>query len=190
MFELLEIARRKTRNAIRDIRNGSMLWQKIKHVFRVRGWTSVALQIVLIIIIGNYTASRSPAFLSDFNLRSLLLAAIPLALVTMAQMNALVAGYLDISVGSIMTMGIIIASFIITQDASPNAMALGSLAIIGMGILVGLFNATLVRWVKIPAIIATLATLSILDGIALSLRPIAATSSTLYSLSYVSSVLL
>jgi cytosine/adenosine deaminase-related metal-dependent hydrolase/ribose/xylose/arabinose/galactoside ABC-type transport system permease subunit len=92
----------------------------------------------------------------------------------MAQMNALVTGYLDISVGSIMTMGVIIASFIITKDAPPNVIALGVLAILAMGILVGLFNATLVRWVKLPAIIATLATLSILDGIALSLRPIAA----------------
>src|SRR5262245_53672872 len=174
MFELLDIARRKIRNAIRDVRNGSMLWQKIKHVFRIRAWTSVALQILLILIVGNYTASRSPAFLSEFNLNSLLLATIPLALVTMAQMNALVAGYLDISVGSIMTMGVIIASFIITQDAPPNAVALGGLTILAMGILVGLFNATLVRWVKLPAIIATLATLSILDGIALSLRPVAA----------------
>lgn len=174
MFELLEIARRKIRNAIRDVRNGVMLWQKIKHVFRVRAWTAVALQILLILIIGNYTASRSPAFLSDFNLRSLLLATIPLALVTMAQLNALLAGYLDISVGSIMTMGIIIASFLIPPDASPQAMALGVLAILGMGVVVGLFNATLVRWVKLPSIIATLATLSILDGISLSLRPIAA----------------
>ncbi len=174
MFDLLDIARRKTRNALRDIRNGSMLWQKIKHVFRIRAWTSVVLQIVLILIIGNYTASRSNAFLSDFNLKSLLLATIPLALVTMAQMNALLAGYLDISVGSIMTMGVIIASFIITQDASPAAVALGSLAILAMGFMVGLINATLVRWVKLPAIIATLATLSILDGISLSLRPVAA----------------
>lgn len=171
---MLDLARRKIRNAIRDVRNGSMLWQKIKHLFRVRAWTSVALQILLILIVGNYTASRSPAFLSEFNLNSLLLATIPLALVTMAQMNALVAGYLDISVGSIMTMGVIIASFIITDNAPPSAIALGALAILGMGILVGLFNATLVRWVKLPAIIATLATLSILDGIALSLRPIAA----------------
>ena len=171
---MLDLARRKIRNAIRDVRNGSMLWQKIKHLFRVRAWTSVALQIILILIVGNYTASRSPAFLSEFNLNSLLLATIPLALVTMAQMNALVAGYLDISVGSIMTMGVIIASFIITADAPPSAVLLGGLAILGMGILVGLFNATLVRWVKLPAIIATLATLSILDGIALSLRPIAA----------------
>src|SRR3972149_2775535 len=169
---MLNLARRKIKNAIRDVRNGSMLWQKIKHVFRVRAWTSVALQIILILIVGNYTASRPPAFLSEYNLNSLLLATIPLALVTIAQMNALLAGYLDISVGSIMTMGVIIASFIVTQDAPPNVALLGGLAVLGMGVLVGLFNATLVRWVKLPAIIATLATLSILDGIALSLRPI------------------
>lgn len=174
MLELFNLARRKIKNAIRDIRNGNMLWQKIKHVFRVRAWTSVALQIILILIIGNYTASKSPAFLSEFNLTSLLLATIPLALVTMAQMNALVAGYLDISVGSIMTMGVIIASFMIIDGASASAIALAMLAILAMGVFVGLFNATLVRWVKLPAIIATLATLSILDGIALSLRPIAA----------------
>jgi cytosine/adenosine deaminase-related metal-dependent hydrolase/ribose/xylose/arabinose/galactoside ABC-type transport system permease subunit len=171
---MLDLARRKLKNAIRDVRNGSMLWQKIKHVFRVRSWTSVALQLLLILVVGQYTAWRSPAFLSEFNLNSLLLATLPLALVAMAQMNALVAGYLDISVGSIMTMGVIIASFLIPSDALAGAMWLGAAAMLGMGILVGLFNATLVRWVKLPAIIATLATLSILDGIALSLRPIAA----------------
>ncbi|RPI95022.1 MAG: hypothetical protein EHM40_04585 [Chloroflexi bacterium] len=171
---MLALVRRKLKNAIRDVRNGSMLWQKIKHVFRVRAWTSVVLQMILILIIGRYTASRSDAFLSEFNLNSLLLATLPLALVAMAQLNALLAGYLDISVGSIMTMGVIVASFIVTEDASPGVVMLGGLAVLGMGALVGLFNATLVRWIKLPAIIATLATLSILDGIALSLRPIAA----------------
>ncbi len=174
MWNLYVFVRQKIRNAIRDVRNGAMLWQKIKHLFRVRMWTPVALQIILILIVGNYTASRSDAFLSDFNLKSLLLAALPLALVTMAQVNALLAGYLDVSVGSIMTMGVIIASFIITDDAPPETVMIGGLAILGAGILIGLFNATLIRWVKLPSIIATLATLSILDGISLSLRPIAA----------------
>jgi ribose/xylose/arabinose/galactoside ABC-type transport system permease subunit len=171
---MLAMIRRKIKNAFRDLRNANMLLPKFKKLFRVRAWTSVALQVVLILIVGKYTASRSDAFLSEFNLNSLLLATLPLALVTMAQMNALLAGYLDISVGSIMTMGVIIASFIVTRDAPPNVAFLGGLAVLGMGILVGLFNATLVRWIKLPSIIATLATLSILDGIALSLRPIAA----------------
>jgi 5-methylthioadenosine/S-adenosylhomocysteine deaminase len=171
---MFALVRRKIKNAFRDLRNANMLLPKLKKLFRVRAWTSVALQIILILIVGRYTASKSDAFLSEFNLNSLLLATLPLALVTMAQMNALLAGYLDISVGSIMTMGVIIASFIVTQDAPPNVVLLGGLAVLGMGVSVGLFNATLVRWVKLPAIIATLATLSILDGIALSLRPIAA----------------
>src|SRR5512135_2515066 len=168
------MVRRKIKNAIRDVRNANMLWQKIKKTFRVRAWTSVVLQILLILIIGRYTASQSPAFLSAFNLNSLLLATLPLALVTMAQVNALLMGYLDISVGSIMTIGVIIASFIVTDGASPSTVVLGVLAILGAGVLIGLFNAVLIRGVKLPSIVATLATLSILNGIALSLRPIAA----------------
>jgi len=174
MWNLFVFVRQKIRNAIRDVRNGAMLWQKIKHLFRVRMWTPVALQVLLILIVGKYTASRSDAFLSDFNLKSLLLATLPLALVTMAQVNALLAGYLDVSVGSVMTMGIIIASFIVTDKAPPNTVFLGGLAVLGAGVVIGLFNAVLIRWVKLPSIIATLATLSILDGISLSLRPIAA----------------
>ncbi|HNN14134.1 MAG TPA: hypothetical protein PKL78_11290, partial [Anaerolineales bacterium] len=125
MWNLFVFVRQKIRNAIRDVQNGAMLWQKIKHLFRVRMWTPVALQILLVLLVGRYTASQSDAFLSDFNLKSLLLATLPLALVTIAQVNALLAGYLDVSVGSVMTMGIIIASFIITDDASPSAIALG-----------------------------------------------------------------
>lgn len=174
MWNLFVYVRQKIRNAIRDVRNGNMLWQKIKHVFRVRTWTPVALQIILILIVINYTASQSDAFLSNYNLKSLLLATLPLALVTMAQVNAMLAGYLDVSVGATMTMGIIIASFIITEDAPPEAVMIGGLAIIGAGIFIGLFNSVLIRWVKLPSIIATLATLSILDGISLSLRPVAA----------------
>src|SRR5512138_883545 len=170
----VSVVRRKIKKAVRDVRNANMLWQKIKKTFRVRAWTSVALQILLILIVGQYTASKSPAFLSSFNLNSLLLATLPLALVTMAQMNALLIGELDISVGSIMTICVIIASFIVTENASPATVVLGGLAVLGAGILIGFFNAVLVRWVKLPSIIATLATLSILDGISLSLRPTAA----------------
>ena len=173
MLNLYTFIRQKIRNIIRDVRNGSMLWQKIKHTFRVRMWMPIALQIILIIIVGEYTASQSQAFLTSYNLNSLLLVTLPLALATMAQVNAMLVGYLDISVGSAMTIGVIIASFIITDGASPAQIVLGGLAIIGSGVLIGLFNAMLVRWVKLPSIVATLATLSILDGISLTLRPVA-----------------
>src|SRR3990172_4415752 len=105
----------------------------------------VTLQVFLILVVGNYTAARSPAFLSEFNLNSVLLAALPLALVAMAQVNALLVGYLDISVGAIMTVCVIIASFMINADASATMVLVGVVAILLTGVLVGLFNAGLIH---------------------------------------------
>ncbi len=92
----------------------------------------------------------------------------------MAQVNALLVGYLDISVGSIMTLCIIVASFVVTPEASGDMVAVGAVAMLLSGLAVGLVNAGLIHGVKMPSIIATLATLSIIDGVALSLRPIPA----------------
>ena len=47
----------------------------------------------------------------------------------------------------------------------------GVAAILACGLGLGLVNAGLIRGVKIPSLIATLATLSILDGISLTMRP-------------------
>ncbi|MDX1437926.1 MAG: amidohydrolase family protein, partial [Anaerolineales bacterium] len=102
------------------------------------------------------------------------MATLPLALVAMGQVNAMLVGYLDISVGATMTIGVIVASFIVTPEATPAVMLAGAAAVLASGVVIGLFNATLVRWVKLPSIIATLATLTILEGIALVLRPIPA----------------
>ena len=160
--------RLRLRKLLRDARDPHVL----RRVFRIRGWTPVALQALLILAVGSYTTAKSPKFLSEFNLNSLLLATLPLALVAMAQVNALLVGYLDISVGSVMALCVIVASFIVTAGASPAIMVAGALAVIFTGIAVGLFNAGLVRWVGLPSIIATLATLSILDGVSLVLRPV------------------
>ncbi|MBC7815253.1 MAG: ABC transporter permease, partial [Burkholderiales bacterium] len=150
--------RREIRKALRK------LWER-------RAWKPVVLLTVFIIVIGWYTAEQSPAFLSEFNLNSLLLATLPLALVAMAQVNALLVGYLDISVGSMMTLGVIVASFIVVPGAGPVLIIVGLVAIVLTGVAVGLVNAGLIHGVKMPSIIATLATLSIIDGISLSLRP-------------------
>ena len=47
---------------------------------------------------------------------------------------------------------------------------LGALALLGVGLATGLFNATLIRLLRLPSIIATLGTLSILEGASLLLR--------------------
>ena len=53
-----------------------------------------------------------------YNLNSLLLAAMPLALVAMGQTSALLVGGFDVSVGALMTMCVVTASFTITPGMS------------------------------------------------------------------------
>jgi 5-methylthioadenosine/S-adenosylhomocysteine deaminase len=155
------------RKVIRNARDKNK-WRKI---VRVRLWMPVALQLLFIVLVAWYTSSRFPGFLNQTNLVNILLLALPLAVVAMAQTHALLVGYLDLSVGAMISFGVVIASFLVVPGSSPIEIAIGVGAVLLSGLVLGLINAGLVRGVKIPSIIATLATLSILDGISLTLRP-------------------
>ena len=65
-------------------------------------------------------------------------------------------GNIDLSIPSVLTLNAYIALLTVRgQDAN---LALGVLVALGLGLAVGLFNAALVVRLKVPAIIATLAT--------------------------------
>jgi len=135
-----------------------------------RAWLPLVLMTALIIALGIYADAHSSAFLSKENLSSLLLAALPLIIVSMGQAVALLVGGFDVSVAALMTFCVVLASFTLTPTTSGFALVTGSLALIGVGIGVGLFNAILIRVLRLPSIVATLGTLSILEGGSLWLR--------------------
>ncbi|HUK95693.1 MAG TPA: ABC transporter permease [Gaiellaceae bacterium] len=137
---------------------------------RFRGWMPLVLLGALIVAVGAYTAARQDAFLTEYNINNLLLATMPLALVAIGQTNALLVGGFDVSVAALITMCVVTASFTLKPDETTFALFLGSLAILGVGLATGIFNATLIRVLKLPSIIATLGTLSILEGASLLLR--------------------
>ena len=115
----------------------------------------------------------SPGFINAYNIEQILILALPLIVAAMAQTHALLVGYLDLSVGGMIGLGVVIASFLISAEASVGQILLGSAVVLLCGVALGLVNAGLIRGLKIPSIIATLATLSILDGISLTMRPTA-----------------
>jgi ribose transport system ATP-binding protein len=135
-----------------------------------RGWIPIALMAALIFALGAYTQARHPEFLGKLNLNSLLLEAMPLLLVSLGQLCALLVGGFDVSVGALMTACVVTASFTLTPTMSGPALVLGALAVVGVGLATGIFNAFLIRVVRLPSILATLGTLSILTGISLLLR--------------------
>jgi ribose transport system ATP-binding protein len=128
------------------------------------------LMSTLIVALGAYAAVHQDAFLTKYNLGNLLLTAMPLALVAIGQTNALLVGGFDVSVAALMTMCVVTASFTLQPESSTFALLLGALALIGVGLATGIFNATLIRVLRLPSIIATLGTLSILQGASLLLR--------------------
>jgi len=137
---------------------------------RLRAWVPLALMTSLILALGAYASVRQSAFLTHYNLNNLLLATLPLALVSIGQTNALLVGGFDISVAALMTMCVVAASFTMGPDASVGGLVLGALALVGIGLATGIFNATIIRIFRLPSIIATLGTLSILEGFSLLLR--------------------
>ena len=135
-----------------------------------RAWLPLALMTTLIVALGAYAAIRQDAFLSSYNLGNLLLTTLPLALVAIGQTNALLVGGFDVSVAALMTMCVVVASFTLKPDRSWPLLLVGALAVLGVGVATGVFNATLIRVLKLPSIIATIGTLSILEGASLLLR--------------------
>jgi cytosine/adenosine deaminase-related metal-dependent hydrolase/ribose/xylose/arabinose/galactoside ABC-type transport system permease subunit len=164
-----DAARQRVRKVIRNARDRNK-WRK---VVKVRLWMPVVLQILLLAGLLWYTESRFPGFISAENISQVLFLALPLIVATFAQTHALLVGYLDLSVGAMISLGVVIASFLIGAEATGSQILLGTGVILLCGLALGLVNAGLIRGVKIPSIIATLATLSILDGISLTLRPTA-----------------
>jgi ribose transport system ATP-binding protein len=130
----------------------------------------LVMMSALIVGLGAYAAVHQDAFLTKYNLGNLLLSTMPLALVAIGQTSALLVGGFDVSVAALVTMCVVTASFTLQPDASTLALVGGALAVVGVGLATGVFNATLIRVLRLPSIIATLGTLSILQGASLLLR--------------------
>ena len=147
--------------ALRDIVSGnSNKW-----------WVPLAFLLVLTLLVGGYAATQSDVFLSAINIRHILLATAPLALVTMAQFNVLMVRGFDISVGSLMSLVVVLASFIIADAMGPGAIVFGVAVCLLVGVVVGIANGFMVRFIGVNPVITTIAMLSILQGFALYGRP-------------------
>lgn len=169
MSSRVDTARLAVRKFLRDARDKNK-WRKI---VKFRLWMPVALQVLLVAGLLFYTTSRFPGFVNAYNVQQILILALPLIVAAMAQTHAILVGYLDLSVGGMIGLGVVIASFLIGDEASLPQILFGIGVILVCGVALGLVNAGLIRGLKIPSIIATLATLSILDGISLTMRPTA-----------------
>lgn len=144
----------------RTLISGSSIW-----------WVPLLFLAVLTLLVSGYAALQTDVFLKQVNIRYILLATAPAAMVAMAQLHVLLVRGLDVSVGSMMSLTVVAASFMIAFQMPIGMQILGVLGCLGIGAIVGLINGTLIRFANINAVITTIAMLSILQGAALLGRP-------------------
>lgn len=111
-------------------------------------------------------AIGSDAFLSSTNLLNVLRQSAPLIIVAVAMTFVITSAGIDLSVGSIVAL-ISAGAALTLQEGIPWALVL--LLMVGLGALIGLGNGYFVAYEGIPAFIVTLASLSMVRGVALLL---------------------
>ena len=116
-----------------------------------------AFLLLLVIVL---TALR-PDFLSGQSVSSILMDSSHLIVAAVGMTLVIVAGGIDISVGSMLAMCAVIGGLLARGGVAPE---LAMLAMVLSGTLFGLINGSLVVWGGIPSIIVSLGMLSILRG--------------------------
>lgn len=120
--------------------------------------------IVLLAALILLGSAESENFLSTFNLSNVMLQVTPLLLVALGQMFPVSSGGLDLSVGAIVSLVTVVIAGTAGDLGLGPALALGAAA----GLTVGLVNGLAVAW-GLDAFLATLATFSLAQGLALML---------------------
>lgn len=121
-----------------------------------------------------FTQAKNDTFLTELSIYNVMLAGLPLVAVAAAQFCVLMVGGIDVSVGATMTLAVVVASFWMQGGSRGTIVLLSLVVVLAVGLSVGLVNAILVEVVGLSAVIATIATLGIVSGIALMFRPTAA----------------
>lgn len=122
--------------------------------------------ILAVLLIAGLLALSSDAFLTRFNLTSVLMSFSFIAIAALGQLLVIITGGIDLSVGSVIGLSGMMAAYVIKAGYHP---AVGILVGLLCGIAVGLVNGFFVVRFKIHSFIITLGTLQIARGITVGL---------------------
>lgn len=141
--------------------------QRVSVFQTVPYWAPAAVALLVLIVM---TVIQDPAFFSAGSWQLVLLYASPLIVLAMAQVPVLMSGGggLDLSVGPAAGL---IAAIIggLVMPSGTTALPVLVLVAISFGLINGVLNGVLVAFLRVPPIIATLATYLIYGGLALQL---------------------
>jgi ribose transport system permease protein len=134
----------------------------VKRALGMESMSVLVATIALILVIG----AIHPDFLEPTQLRDVLQQSVYVAVLAGGIAFLLAMREIDLSIGSIFGLTLICSAMLMRDGLDPW---LAALAGVVLGAVLGLVNAAVVQLIKIPAIVATLATLSMFRGLSLAL---------------------
>lgn len=126
---------------------------------------------VAILALGIYAASLNGHYLTDRGISGILALAAALGLAGCGQQLAMAIGGIDLSIGPLMGCLVVVESFYLIDNSPPSSQATGWILLFAVAAGVGLVNWSLIDFLHLQPMIATLATYMALQGLSLTLRP-------------------
>lgn len=126
-----------------------------------------------ILVFFSYT-SRD-IFFTSYNFTSMAYQVPEIAMLSIAVMLSMLTGGIDLSIVAISNAAALVASYIMIQHLTKEGTTPSSWIIIAcilgiaMGVLCGLINSVLIAWLNVTPILATLATMTLFNGIAIGI---------------------
>lgn len=142
----------------------------VSHTARMRVWGERLVSLVMpvaTVILMIYFASTSAAFLTPDNLLLVAVQNAPLMIVSVAMAMLIMAGYVDLSVGSVMALSGVSSAVLFAQDDTVGGLALG----LAVGVVAGAVNGALIGYLGWPPLVVTIGMLAAGRGIAQTVSP-------------------
>ncbi|MFN0317918.1 MAG: ABC transporter permease [Burkholderiales bacterium] len=122
--------------------------------------------LLLIVVVGAIFGYLAPHFLSTPSLINICRQATVLSIVAMGATFVIIAGEIDLSVGAVVALVSVIVAWAFRNGYSVSEMLLMALA---AGLVIGSVNGWLSLKLRVPSFLATLGTLSVIKGIAMTI---------------------
>jgi ribose transport system permease protein len=122
------------------------------------------IPLLSLLVLCAYLSLAAPSFLTVDNGRNVARQAAPIAALAVGVTLVIIAGGIDLSLGSVMALSGVVAAIVMQRGAGVGA---GILAGAGVGVACGLFNGLLITQGRVPPFIVTLGMMLMARGLAL-----------------------
>jgi ribose transport system permease protein len=131
---------------------------------RAGDWTNLPIVLALLVVVIVFGAIKPDVFLTWDNINSILVAAAILVILAIGQSFAIMTAGIDLSLNATLVFGAVLLGWMYKNG---HGLALGMVAAIAGGVLIGVLNGLVITRGKVTDFIATLGMLSVATGLAL-----------------------